>query len=61
MEVNFFNQPYVTYEGGLPPKGPSGIITTNEYCIGWFYSDKHLLAFRVFIYNCLHEYEKDWI
>ncbi len=61
MTVNFFNMTYVTYEGELPPRLPPGIITTNEYCVGFVYSDKHQLAFPVFIYDCLHEYEKDWI
>ncbi len=61
MKVKFFNQPYVLYEGELLPKMTLDALTTNEYCVGFVYSDKHQLAFPVFIYDCLHEYEKDWI
>ncbi len=61
MEVNFFNQPYVLYEDGLPSKMPPDIRITNEYCVGFTYSKKHSLSFPVFIYNCLYEYEKDWV
>jgi hypothetical protein len=57
MKVNFFSEPYLLYEGSLK----TNALIIMETCIGFVYSDRHSLSFPVFIYDCLHEYDKDWI
>ncbi len=58
MKVNFFNTPYVLYEGEMKLKIIPFMLTATEHHVGSVYSKKHLLPFSIYIYNCLYEYDK---
>jgi hypothetical protein len=45
VKVNFFNTPYLLYEGGIPARFTPDVCVTYPVKIGHIYSDKHHLSF----------------
>jgi hypothetical protein len=61
MTVNFFNLPYLLYEGDLPWKATPDWLTTLEMQVGYTFekNGKDYRHWPVCIYNCPIGYDYD--
>ncbi len=59
MEVNFFNIPYLLFEGSYTARADPSILTVAEHRVGYVYSGRYHLSFPIYIVTCLYDFEKD--